>query len=548
MVKDSKRSQSPTTSVTSKRKQSNASVPDSKRQRSMSTSTGEDATRKYCLSKLEEMFVEIFLRYPTLPEQEHQELAEGEEPKKKTQDELTPEEKETVEANAKRFTAELEHIVFDLYAEPDKHGKASAAGKYKYVLVSFLSGSMTDVTFVHRERFRMLQFNLSKPDRVNIHTRIASSEVTAHELATMSSTDLANDEIKQSIKQAEQESLAHSILKKTTLPTAKITHKGIQDIEDVNGTTRERSRDKEQEEDEERMERERLARLRLQAQRAKQSQDQHQEASGSVPPESPSVAQNPTWGGPPPLPSHAAHPHDPGPSPTSGRPPANPLFVPSASELVTTPIEGELNLDDLINIDDDPSSDISLSISIPPPPPPPPPSIKESSSSTEGQTPTPLSTTALSPFAAKPTPDSTPRPSFDLNALWTPREESSTIEQGQSLNAEEHPPTEDTKEKTPDVDMDIEDDAPEDQDFDMFLENHDDETIAQPEPINDSPEAQRAAFDALPVVWTGKVRSHSRGRDHHSHVFISDKRASRFITARRSILSSTSIRGQVPSC
>ena len=75
----------------------------------------------------------------------------------------------------------------------------------------------------------------------------------------MSSTDLANDEIKQSIKQAEEESLAHSILKKTVLPRAKITHKGLEDIEDVNGMMRDRDRDKEQE-DEYRMERERLAR------------------------------------------------------------------------------------------------------------------------------------------------------------------------------------------------------------------------------------------------------------------------------------------------
>jgi len=53
-------------------------------------------------------------------------------------------------------------------------------------------------------------------------------------LSTMSSTELASQEQQESIKQAEQEALEHSILVKTTIPRAKITHKGLQDIEDVN--------------------------------------------------------------------------------------------------------------------------------------------------------------------------------------------------------------------------------------------------------------------------------------------------------------------------
>lgn len=64
----------------------------------------------------------------------------------------------------------------------------------------------------------MITFNLSKPDRVILHKRIASSRISPKELSTMSSTDLADEETKQSIKQAEQEALAHSILKKTAIP------------------------------------------------------------------------------------------------------------------------------------------------------------------------------------------------------------------------------------------------------------------------------------------------------------------------------------------
>lgn len=351
----------------------------------------------------------------------------------------------------------------------------------------------------------MLQFNLSKQDRVNIHTRIASSQVTPKELVTMSSTDLANDEIKQSIKQAEEESLAHSILKKTTLPRAKMTHKGIQDIEDINGAVRERERDKEQDEDDDRMERERLARLRVQTQRA-QSQNQEPSGSGSVPPESPATAQTPTsWGGPPPLPSHASHPHDPGPSPTSTRPPANPLFVPSASEIATSPVEGELNLADLINIDDDPTSDISLSISIPPP------TVKDASSTStdSAQIPsvqTPVSTTALSPFAARPAPDLTPRPSFDLSALWTPKDDSSPLSgaHDDQPHSEEHfSPAEEPRDSPPEEDMDIQENELDDQDFDMFLGGNDDEPTTSA-PQNEGP-ATPASFEDLPVVWSGKV-------------------------------------------
>ena len=60
---------------------------------------------------------------------------------------------------------------------------------------------------VYRERFRMLTFNLSKSDRIVLHQRIAASHITPKELATMSSTDLADEETKKSIKQAEQEAL-----------------------------------------------------------------------------------------------------------------------------------------------------------------------------------------------------------------------------------------------------------------------------------------------------------------------------------------------------
>jgi Transcription factor S-II (TFIIS), central domain len=75
---------------------------------------------------------------------------------------------------------------------------------------------------------------LQQSDRVALHRRISSGQVTPATLFSMSSTELASREQQESIKEAEQEALEHSILTKTTVARAKITHKGLQDIEDVN--------------------------------------------------------------------------------------------------------------------------------------------------------------------------------------------------------------------------------------------------------------------------------------------------------------------------
>ena len=94
----------------------------------------------------------------------------------------------------------------------------------------------------------MLTFNLAKADRVTLHKRITSLTLPPKELSLMSSTDLADEETKQSIKIAEQEALEHSILQKTIAPRAKITHKGMVDIEDMNteaSIARERERERE---------------------------------------------------------------------------------------------------------------------------------------------------------------------------------------------------------------------------------------------------------------------------------------------------------------
>lgn len=116
-----------TASITAKRKRAESS--------STTASATEDAARKYCLGKFSEMFAGIFMQYPYVyPESNGKE--EATERKKaimveRKPEELTEEEKAQLRERASAFAAEVEHAVFDTYAEPDKHGKLGAGVKYK---------------------------------------------------------------------------------------------------------------------------------------------------------------------------------------------------------------------------------------------------------------------------------------------------------------------------------------------------------------------------------------------------------------------------------
>ncbi|KAF8648455.1 hypothetical protein AX16_006272 [Volvariella volvacea WC 439] len=448
----------------------------------------------------------------------------------KKSEELTEEQRAQITGESKHFAVEVERCIYDTYAEPDKQGNPHAGGKYK-------------------DRFRMLQFNLSKPDRVVIHRRIASHDITPHELSVMSSTDLANEETQQNIKILEKESLEYSILKKSMAPRAKVTHKGIQELEDVNAdVSRERSnqydaeRQRErEEEEEERRERERTARLKTVSAAMTNRQ---RTMSTSVPPESPSIpSASHNWGGPPPLPPHIGGSDG---TETVGieRPPLNPLFEHTTSDFVLP--EPELNLADLINIDDEPLGDSSPVIStteqrIPSPVPETPTTASTSGSMSEQQqhilgqaekkpSELSISTTGLSPFASRPEGH---KSLFDLNALWsaTPTKESATesitgggdstlVEspvgetglaqyQPEASRAEHHSPLVQATE--PDVLMDGGagpglNASADDQDFDMFLEEKvDTEKAAGPSGEQIQQQDPQDVFDTLPKVWSGKI-------------------------------------------
>lgn len=110
-----------------KRKNTAQPPPSSKRQKSSDPT--EDPARKYCLGKLEEVFRDIFLRYPHVPVDD--DVSGGARIVEKKPEDLTEDEKAKVEDAARRFATDLEQCVYEAYSEPDKHGRPSAAGKYK---------------------------------------------------------------------------------------------------------------------------------------------------------------------------------------------------------------------------------------------------------------------------------------------------------------------------------------------------------------------------------------------------------------------------------
>jgi hypothetical protein len=311
----------------------------------------------------------------------------------------------------------------------------------------------------------------------------------------MSSTDLANEETKQSIKIAEKEALEHSILTPTTVPRAKITHKGLEDIEDIHGETARSLQDQERArlEEEERRERERMARLTVQRQRT---------ASVSIPPASP-ITQSHAWGAPPPVPAHAMSMSPSEETSSSSLPyptessPMNPSFPPTSME---TPIpEPELNLADFINMDDEvPSAVNAGNTAFVASPPAGSPMVEDSVSPPAVQSASPPSTsppTGISPFAAKP---ESPRTSFSLAALWNAPQNEAQSASPRPLETRNQPAAAVAREEDKDIVMEHETTGADDQDFDMFLVDKDQGA---------SSDALQAAFDALPQVWSGKVSS-----------------------------------------
>lgn len=118
--------ESPVASSSLKRKPPAAIQTPSKRQKSSGTGATADPARAYCLKKLQEVFSQIFLRYPFIHSDD-----DGGEVAEKLPEHLTEAQKEHVEETAKLFAIGLEQCVYDIYSELDAKGKPSAGGKYK---------------------------------------------------------------------------------------------------------------------------------------------------------------------------------------------------------------------------------------------------------------------------------------------------------------------------------------------------------------------------------------------------------------------------------
>jgi hypothetical protein len=356
---------------------------------------------------------------------------------------------------------------------------------------------------------------LQQSDRVALHKRISTGKVAPATLSIMSSTELASQEQQESIKQAEQEALEHSILVKMTVPRSKITHKGLQDIEDVNEDSavakqRERELEMAEQERERDRDRERLARLRTVQPRAHTHSNP---PSASVPPESPVVPSSTSapWDALPPTPS-------------------------AQTSDFTHAVDPELNLGDFIHIDDEPPESTSATTSIAAAPDIPT-SVSESSAAGQGSGQQGQSTpmTGISPFAPSK-PDMPPRASFDLNTLWSappplpPPNEVNTSGEGSEANDNGEamdidtptPPVEEGKSRTGEPasvaepeqggvgGVEHEGEGGDDLDFAMFLGQEEEDKEKGKEKEKETKEQAsrpdpQVAFERLPHVWNGIV-------------------------------------------
>jgi hypothetical protein len=124
-----------------KRKAANVSESSPPSKKKKSSEALDDPARKYCLGKLEELFRDVFLRYPHVRSETTDEDMDVNESKSriipKKIEELSEKEMEALINEAKQFARDLEGCVYDIYSEPDKQGNVHAGGKYKYVVLSF---------------------------------------------------------------------------------------------------------------------------------------------------------------------------------------------------------------------------------------------------------------------------------------------------------------------------------------------------------------------------------------------------------------------------
>lgn len=294
----------------------------------------------------------------------------------------------------------------------------------------------------------MLTFNLAQADRVSLRRRIGTGSLPASELSEMSSAELANEQAKQDMEKAAQEALHQSILKdQTALPRAKITHKGEEIIENNASEDHQRVRE---EEDRARL----RSRMRIRTGSILENNSEYGSGIASaLGVSSSTVGEHETM-------------EFESPTPTS---PVRAAFHPAVHQ---PPI-----LSPVTSIS--PVAAVSFITS----------PVRETGLPNEDP--------RMSPRAGL----SAPRPSFDLNSLWS----GGTNENKDSHMTSETVPTQQYRFEETEEPMELDDDAIEEKDFGMFLTDIE-EKIITPPPA--TPVVEKDTLAKLPVVWSGEVMSY----------------------------------------
>ncbi|KAG8785843.1 hypothetical protein FRC15_000606 [Serendipita sp. 397] len=410
-------SRSPTPDSKPKKRKATTNLPaTTKRKKTLTAKSPtpvSDPVRKYCYGKFQEVIEPIFLEYRVV-------------------EDGTELDDDAAKALAAKYVTELENVVFNMNSEPDKKGLRSAGAKYK-------------------ERFRMLTYNLGQSDRVSLRKGIGTGSITASALAEMSSVELANEQTRQEMEKVVQEALHQSILKvQTSLPRAKMTHKGEELIE-TNASDDINTREEE--------EQERRRRLRLRTGSILEGNPDSTALPSSGTGVSSSVLEN--------------RPMD-----FEGGTPTSPDKISALSPTVSTHWITST-----------------------------PTTIDTALAATATRT----APEILSPTDDLKTPLHVSRPSFDLSSLWVgsatneaPKVDflSSTVDGFGGLNDEDE------------VAMDLDDEEPMgEQDFGMFLDGVEEKSQSQSQSQGTlerstaptPPAREEKAFATLPLIWSGEL-------------------------------------------
>ncbi|ANB13151.1 Bye1p [Sugiyamaella lignohabitans] len=114
-----------------------------------------------------------------------------------------------IDGLAEKFSVEIEESLYEHLAM-----KPSGSSKPK------------DVGPKYRDKFRTLSFNLKDDKNPEFRLRIATGQLTAEQLVTLTNEEMLNPELQKLAESVRKESIRESVLKVDTAPRLRKTHKG----------------------------------------------------------------------------------------------------------------------------------------------------------------------------------------------------------------------------------------------------------------------------------------------------------------------------------